>query len=48
VIINPIQWPSQHYPKKDKPMIPKVERIDPSKWPEKSLKRLLQDIKKLK
>ena len=48
MIVNPIQWQSQVYLKKEKPLIPKVERITPSNWPEKSLKRLLQDVKKLK
>ena len=48
MIINPIQWPSQAYHKKEQPLIPRVKRISPSKWPEKSLKRLLQDIKKAK
>jgi len=48
MIIAPIQWPSQLFPKKRKSLIPKVERIDPSKWPENSLKRLLRDIKKAK
>ena len=48
MIINPTLWASQIYSKKKQPMIPKIERISPSKWPEKSLKRLLQDIKKAK
>jgi len=48
VIINPIRWSSQVYLKKEKPLIPRVERITPPKWPDKALKRLLQDIKKEK
>jgi hypothetical protein len=48
VIITPIQWSSIVYPKKEQPLIPRVERITPLKWPDKALKRLLQDIKKEK
>ena len=48
MIINPIQWPSIVYPKKEQPLIPRVKRITPTNWPDKSLKRLLQDIKKEK
>jgi len=42
--LPPIYWPSHLLPKRKKPLIKKVERKDPVKWPDEALKKLLKDL----